>query len=98
WSWWPHASAFERRLRRSHVAPPSSVAKTPAAEIPTQSFFGLLGSDTMVCSTNPAAPGFQHWQRGDPSELVSVSNPDRRSHWPEGSLVWFRHTVSRARS
>src|SRR6187431_2120525 len=41
---WPHASAFERRLRRSHVAPPSSVAKTPAAEIPTQSFFALSGS------------------------------------------------------
>ena len=43
----------------SQVAPPSSVAKMPAAEIPTQSFFGLPGSDTMVCSTNPAAPEFQ---------------------------------------
>ena len=46
-------------MRRSQLAPPSSVAKTPAAEMPTQSFAASAGSATMVCSTSPAAPGFQ---------------------------------------
>ena len=45
WSCPSLAPAFERRLRRSQVAPPSSVAKTPAAEMPIQSFSGLAGSE-----------------------------------------------------
>src|SRR5215468_1838933 len=57
-------SAFDRRLRRSQVAPPSSVAKTPAAEIPIQSFLEFSGSDKIVCNTNPAPPGVQLSEEG----------------------------------
>ncbi|MFC5039659.1 hypothetical protein [Ornithinimicrobium kibberense] len=53
-----------RSLRRSHVTPPSSVAKTPAAEIPTHIRSGSCGSATMVCRTRPAAPGLHSWADG----------------------------------
>ena len=51
---WP---GLERRLRRSQVSPPSSVAKTPAAEMPTQSLSGLVRVGTMVCRTKPGRSG-----------------------------------------
>ena len=50
---------FDSRLRRSQLLPPSSVAKTPAAEMPTQSLSASAGSNRIVCRTNPAPPGFQ---------------------------------------
>src|SRR5215475_1067336 len=59
WEYSVLGSIFDRRLRRSQVVPPSSVAKTPAAEIPIQSFLAFAGSNKIVCNTNPAAPGLQ---------------------------------------
>ena len=47
------------RLASFHDLPPSSVANTPAAEMPIHSLSGSDGSETMVCSTRPAPPGFQ---------------------------------------
>jgi hypothetical protein len=50
---------FDSRLRRSRLLPPSSVAKTPSAEMPTQILSASAGSNRIVCRTNPAPPGFQ---------------------------------------
>src|SRR6476646_11984071 len=57
WAWPSPSLGSARLLRRSHVTPPSSVAKTPAAEIPTHIRSGSFGSATIVWRTSPAAPG-----------------------------------------
>ena len=74
------APAFDKRLRRSQVAPPSSVANTPAAEMPTQSFCGSDRTARIVCRTRPATPGFQSATEGcsvRPSIFSHVRPPSR---------------------
>src|SRR5436853_426459 len=48
---------FSPRLIGSHVVPPSSVRKAPAAEIATYIRLGFVGSRTIVCKHMPPAPG-----------------------------------------
>jgi hypothetical protein len=92
-------SAFESRFRRSHVRPASSLAKTPAAEIPIQSFSRIVrGSETIVCSTRPRRSGIPAFGRrmiGQGTQMLLkafAAVPD----WPAALPAWCRRRACHA--
>ena len=77
-----------RRCRLRHVAPPSSVSHTPAAEMPTASRSGSPGHVTIECRQSPPAPGCHFGRVGcfQSARLSSqLAPPSRLSNSTPGS-------------